>query len=58
MAGKGATALRGDELKWQTEEDLRALRRVAEIRKDKARLSRARKLITEEKASLDAAAKA
>ena len=42
---------------WQSEEDIRALQRVAEITKDKPRMARARKMIKEQKAALDAAAK-
>lgn len=43
------------ERKWESEEDVRALRRVAEMRKDKDRLKRARVMIAEQKAELERA---
>jgi len=52
-----ASSPKSDEQRWQSEEDIRALQRVAEITKDKPRMARARKMIKEQKAALDAAAK-
>lgn len=43
------------EREWESEEDVRALRRVAELRGDKDRMKRARKMIAEQKAELDRA---
>lgn len=41
-----------DDKKWETEEDLRALKRVEEIRADKSRLNAARKMVNKEEKAL------
>lgn len=41
-----------EELQWEAEGDLRALRQVEEIKADKARLARAKKLARKEMAAL------
>jgi hypothetical protein len=46
-----------DERKWRAEEDLRALRRLAEIKADRARMVEVKRLIEKEKKALSAASK-
>lgn len=51
MASKSAPAI-VDDKKWQTEEDLRTLRRACDVMKDKDRLARVKKLMKDEVAAL------